>query len=75
MPKNVMTSSEIIQRIESEAIRKLGPWPSCLDIFVFRLEQGWECLISHTDDPATEKYRAAALKIGQAQQDIVILRD
>jgi len=70
-----MTSNEIIQTIEAEAIRQLGPWPVCLDIFIFRLEQGWECLISHTDDPVTSRYRLAALEIGKAQEDVIILKD
>ncbi|WP_398464525.1 hypothetical protein [Tardiphaga sp.] len=75
MSKNVMTSSEIIQVIESEAIRQLGPWPQGLDIFIYRLEYGWECLITYTDDPVASKYRAAALRIGQAQENIIALRD
>jgi hypothetical protein len=75
MRKTVMTSNEIIQTIASEVVRQLGPWPSDLDIFVFRIACGWECLITQTDDPIASRYRAAALRIGKDLEVIITLKE
>ena len=75
MEKAEMTSGEIIRTISNEAVRQIGPWPTTLDIFVFRIEGGWECLITPTDDPAEERFRNAALKIGITLSQFVKLKE
>ncbi|WP_441279250.1 hypothetical protein AB7783_26630 [Tardiphaga sp. 172_B4_N1_3] len=75
MRKTVMTSNEIIQTIASEVVCRFGPWPTDLDIFVFRIACGWECLITQTDDPVASGYRAAALKIGKALEVVITLKE
>lgn len=74
MGKTEATPTEIIRMISAEATRLIGPWPSNLDIFVFRVDDSWECLITPTNNPTEAKFRDVALQIGLSLERIFKLR-
>jgi hypothetical protein len=68
------TPTEITRLILAEAVRQIGPWPSNLDVFVFRTDDGWECLVTPTCDPREATYREEVLEIGRSLEQSIRLK-
>jgi hypothetical protein len=68
------TPNEIARLIVVEAVRQIGPWPDNLDVFIFRTDHGWECLVTPTGDPCEAAYREEILEIGRTLEQSITLK-
>ncbi|CAN5479331.1 hypothetical protein BH10PLA2_BH10PLA2_36470 [soil metagenome] len=68
------TPGELTQLILAKSVQKFGPWPSNLDVFVYRTDSGWEYVITPTNDPAELSYCRKVLRLGRKLEKMVRLK-
>lgn len=74
MDELVRSPGEITRLVLAEATRQIGPWPTNLDIFVYRTGESWKCLVTPTNNPDELTYRRAVLKLGRKLEKTIKLK-